>query len=182
MTELAVHPPASRGPGGRSALGRELVRVLLRGQGWHRDTATPSPSPRPVLTTDLASCSRHSLLRAQIQKPLVSQLGWAVKGPFGYHPQPSQTQSQMGQSRDSQEPWFPQLLMTGQWGGSRVVQGRVWHRGTRWPWGWLLSGSLADTPWDSRWPGCPPGTPLAHGFPLASWDATCSEMPASPGG
>ena len=45
MTELAVHPPASCGPGGRSALGRELVRVLLRGQGWHRDTATPSLSP-----------------------------------------------------------------------------------------------------------------------------------------
>lgn len=34
---------------------------------------------------------------------------------------------------------------------------------------------------DSRWPGCPPGTPLAHGFPLASWDATCSEIPASTG-
>ena len=45
MTELVVHPLASCGPGGKSALGRELVRVLLRGQGWHRDTATPSPSP-----------------------------------------------------------------------------------------------------------------------------------------
>lgn len=33
----------------------------------------------------------------------------------------------------------------------------------------------------SRWPGRPPGTPLAHGFPLASWAATCSERPASAG-
>lgn len=87
----------------------------------------------------------------------------------GCHPHPSWIHHQMGQSHCSQNLSFPDCSvrqMAGLCGGLKVVWGGpgVEHR-TGWLRDRLHTGGLTNTQQEGCWPGCPPGTPLAHGFP-----------------